>query len=54
MLKLLKDLNHEDTGQDLIEYALIGLLIAMAAITAMGVVGKSLNKEFSKISSSLT
>lgn len=54
MVNLLKSLHKEESGQDLIEYALIGLLIALSAITAMGVVGQSINTEFSKISSSLT
>lgn len=54
MMNLLKQLHSEESGQDLIEYALIGLLIALAAIAAMGTVGQSINKEFSKISSSLT
>jgi pilus assembly protein Flp/PilA len=54
MMSILKNLHKEESGQDLIEYALIGLLIALAAITAMGTVGQSINKEFSKISSSLT
>ncbi len=54
MANLLKRLNKEDSGQDLIEYALIGLLIALSAIAAMGVVGQSINQEFSKIATSLT
>jgi len=54
MVNLLKSLHKDESGQDLIEYALIGLLIALAAITLMGQVGQSINKEFSKIASSLT
>ena len=54
MANLLKRLNKEESGQDLIEYAMIGLLIALSAIAAMGTVGQSINQEFSKISSSLT
>jgi Flp pilus assembly pilin Flp len=54
MFTILKNLHREESGQDLIEYALIGLLIALSAIAAMGTVGQSINAEFSKISSSLT
>jgi Flp pilus assembly pilin Flp len=54
MINFLKNLHKEESGQDLIEYALIGLLIALAAIATMGTVGQSINKEFSKVASSLT
>ena len=35
MLEVLNSLHEDETGQDLIEYALIGLLIALGAITGM-------------------
>jgi pilus assembly protein Flp/PilA len=54
MIESLRSLHKEESGQDLIEYALIGLLIALAAITTMGTVGQSVNKEFSKVASHLT
>jgi pilus assembly protein Flp/PilA len=54
MMNFLKNLHKEESGQDLIEYALIGLLIALSAIAAMGIVGQSINREFSKIATSLT
>jgi Flp pilus assembly pilin Flp len=54
MLDLLKSLRKEESGQDLIEYALIGLIVALGAIAGMGKLAGSLNKEFSKIASSLT
>jgi len=53
-MKLLRRLHKEESGQDLIEYALIGLLVALSAIAAMGLLGQSINAEFSKIASSLT
>ena len=54
MICLLKQLHKDETGQDLIEYALIGLIIALGALSGMGKLASSLNKEFTKISSSLT
>ena len=54
MIRLLKKLHKEDAGQDLIEYALIGLIIALGALSGMGRLASSLNKEFTKIASSLT
>jgi Flp pilus assembly pilin Flp len=54
MLNLLKNLHKEESGQDLIEYALIGLIVALGAIAGMGKLAGSLNNEFSKIASSLT
>jgi Flp pilus assembly pilin Flp len=54
MLKLLKNLHRNESGQDLIEYALIGLLLALGAIAGMGTLASSINAEFTKISSQLT
>ncbi len=54
MIRLLKRFHQEESGQDLIEYALIGLIIALGALSGMGKLASSLNKEFTKISSSLT
>ena len=51
--KLLRDLHKEESGQDLIEYALIGLIIALGAIAGMGTVASSINAEFSKIAGKL-
>ena len=54
MLRLLRNLHKEESGQDLIEYALIGLLVALGAIAGMGTLAKSINAEFTKIAGSLT
>ena len=54
MVNLLKKLHKEEAGQDLIEYALIALLIALGAIAGMGTAASSINNEFSKIASKLT
>lgn len=54
MFNVLRKFHQEESGQDLIEYALIGLLIALGAIAGMGTVASSINAEFTKISSELT
>ena len=54
MFNTLKQLHKEESGQDLIEYALIGLIIALGALAGMGTVASSINAEFSKIGSELS
>jgi len=51
---LLADLHREESGQDLIEYALIAALIALAATVGMGTVAKAVNTAFSSIGAKLT
>jgi pilus assembly protein Flp/PilA len=48
-----RDLMKEDSGQDLIEYALVVALIAFAAVAGMSTVATGINSAFSKISSKL-
>ncbi len=48
MMNMLKNLHKEESGQDLIEYALIGLMIALGAIAGMGTVASSINAEFTQ------
>ncbi len=43
----------DESGQNLVEYALVVVLVALAAITAMGTVGNSINSAFTKIGISL-
>lgn len=50
----LKNLLQDESGQDLIEYALVAALIALGAITAMGTVATGLKSAFNTISSDLT
>jgi Flp pilus assembly pilin Flp len=54
MVNLLKKLHKDEAGQDLIEYALIGLLVALGAITGMTTLASSINGEFKKIAGSLS
>jgi pilus assembly protein Flp/PilA len=51
-VKMQSLMNRED-GQDLVEYALLVCLIALAAITGVQNVASAVTKVFSNISSSL-
>lgn len=50
---LLAELHREESGQDLIEYALIAALIALAATVGMGSVASAINTAFSSIGAKL-
>ena len=54
MRQFLKHLHRDESGQDLIEYALIGLIVALGAIAGMGTLASSINAEFSSIASHLS
>lgn len=54
MLELLTKLHKEESGQDLIEYALIAALIAVGSIVAMGTLAGKISDEFGKVGNSLT
>ena len=54
MINFLKNLHKEESGQDLIEYALLALLIALAAVAILPTVGSSIKNEFSKVAEQLT
>ena len=49
----LQDLKNSEEGQDLVEYALLVSLVALAAITGVNNVATAVNSVFSKISTSL-
>jgi len=53
MKMLFKNLMNDESGQDLIEYALIAALIALGAIVAMGSLSNKISNEFNTIGSSL-
>ena len=53
-MKLLKKLLKEESGQDLIEYALIAAIIATGAVTAMGTLATDISTAFTKIGGKLT
>ena len=54
MGKLLIRLWTEESGQDLTEYALLVVLLALAAIAAMNSLGSAINNVFSSAASNLT
>jgi pilus assembly protein Flp/PilA len=45
---------HEETGQDLIEYALVAGLIGLGAVVAMTGLSTSVKKSFNTVGSQLT
>jgi pilus assembly protein Flp/PilA len=51
---LLKDVLQDARGQDLIEYALIVALIALAATAGMGTLATAINGAFTTIGTKLT
>jgi pilus assembly protein Flp/PilA len=51
---ILKNLLRDDSGQDLIEYALVAALIGLGAATVMGTVGGQIKNIFTSIGSQLT
>jgi pilus assembly protein Flp/PilA len=53
ILRTLHALHEDQSGQDLIEYALVAALIAFGAVTAMGALANSINSAFSAIGSEL-
>ncbi len=54
MLEAFSRLHKDESGQDLIEYALIAALIAFAAIAGMNSLASQINVAFSKIGSEVT
>jgi pilus assembly protein Flp/PilA len=50
---LMRNLMRDETGQDLIEYALIAALIALVAITGINGLASSINSEFTAIGGDL-
>jgi pilus assembly protein Flp/PilA len=49
LLNLLKD----ESGQDLVEYALVVALIALGAVTAMGVLATAISSQFGVVATKL-
>jgi pilus assembly protein Flp/PilA len=54
MKNLLMRLWHEEEGQDLTEYALLVVLLALAAITGMKALATAINSVFTSAGSNLT
>ena len=54
MLGTLKDLRQGESGQDLIEYALIAALLALAAVAGMKTLSTNIAGAFTAIDTALT
>ncbi len=54
MLELMKRFMIEEDGQDLVEYALLLVFLALAAIVVLPVLGNAVNNVFSRSASTLT
>ena len=53
MKSLLKRLWEEETGQDLVEYGLLLVLVSLGAVAAMGTLASAISGAFSSASSNL-
>lgn len=53
VVRIFATLHREESGQDLIEYALIVALIALAATVGMSTLANGINTAFSKLGSIL-
>lgn len=54
ILEVLRSLHGDESGQDLIEYALVAALIAFGAVAAMNSLSVTINSAFSTIGSKLS
>jgi Flp pilus assembly pilin Flp len=53
MIKLLNQFLNDEDGQDLVEYALLLVFLALAAISILPTLGSSVNVVFSQSNSAL-
>ena len=54
MSELLRRLWHEEKGQDLVEYGLLVVLVALGAVAGMSFLATAINSVFSNAGSTLT
>jgi pilus assembly protein Flp/PilA len=54
MKQLMKNLMTEESGQDLIEYALVAALIGLGSVAAIGKIGGGISNEFNNINNSFS
>jgi pilus assembly protein Flp/PilA len=54
MWKLFKNLRQDESGQDLIEYALVAALIALGAVVSMKTVSTAIGAAFTTIGTQLS
>jgi pilus assembly protein Flp/PilA len=53
-MKLLRNLLRDESGQDLIEYALVAAIIALAAVAGMSTLATNISNAFSAVGSKLS
>jgi pilus assembly protein Flp/PilA len=51
--RVLVNLMQDESGQDLVEYALLAALVALAAVTAIGKVSSAIDSVFSNVAAQL-
>lgn len=54
IMQFVRTFAEDESGQDLIEYALVAGLIGLGAVTAMGTLASSISNAFSNIATKLT
>jgi len=54
ILRTLQALHNDESGQDLIEYALVAPLIALGAVTTIGTLATDINQAFSTIATKMS
>lgn len=54
MKQLFNNLMTDESGQDLIEYALVAALVALGSIAAMGSLANSISNTFNSVGNSLS
>jgi pilus assembly protein Flp/PilA len=52
MSKLLRRFVHDDAGQDLVEYAMLIALIALAVVAGVGALATAINTQYNTIAGS--
>jgi pilus assembly protein Flp/PilA len=54
MKQLFTNLMQDESGQDLIEYALVAALVGLGAVAAMKTLGTNISSAFTSVGSNLT
>ena len=54
MVEILKNLYREESGQDLVEYALLAILVAISAVAVLPILAQDVSIYFSRVTVPLT
>ncbi len=54
MKQLFSNLMNDESGQDLIEYALVAALVGLGAVAAMKTLGTTINSAFTSVGTTLS